>query len=82
MLQKGIAHLRQASLSGDRSYCLFTVTVFDMKSRSAHACVCVCVCVCVCMCMHVCMCFIAIALDETSILVAVHFSMKKHLPVM
>ena len=26
--------------------------------------------------------FIAIAMDETSILVAVHFSMKKQLPVM
>ena len=39
----------------------------------------VCVCVCVCVCMCVCMewvVFIAIAWDETSILVAVHFSMK------
>ena len=44
------------------SYCLFTVTVPDMKSRSAHAFMCVmvmvvvgvvvgvCVCVCVCVC--------------------------------
>ena len=37
------------------------------------------VCVCVCACVHACMqwvIFIAIALDETSILVAVHFSIK------
>ena len=34
-------------------HCLFTVTVSDMKSRSAHAlCVRVCVCVCVCMCVY------------------------------
>ena len=45
-------------------------------------CVCVCLCVCVCVCVSVCvMCmdwvvFIAIAPDETSILVAVHLSMK------
>ena len=37
------------------------------------------VCVCVCVCVSVCMewvVFTAIAWDETSILVAVHFSMK------
>ena len=42
-------------------------------------CVSVCVCVCVCVCVWMCMewvIFIAIAWDETSILVAVHFSMK------
>ena len=38
-------------------------------------CVYVCVCVCVCVCMEWVV-FIAIAWDETSILVAVHFSMK------
>ena len=56
------------------SHCLFTVTVSDIKSRSAHAFVlcdsgggggggggvCVCVCVCVCMCMEWVV-FIAIA---------------------
>ena len=71
------------------SHCLFTVTVYvpDMKSRSAHAfmcvmvvvvvavCVCMCVCVCVCVCMEWVF-FVAIVWDETSILVAVHFSMK------
>ena len=44
-------------------------------------CVCVCVYVCICVCLYVCVCmelvfFIAIAWDETSILIAVHFSMK------
>ena len=37
------------------SHCLFTVTVSDMKSRSAHAFMGgsgVCVCVCVCVCLH------------------------------
>ena len=62
------------------SHCLFTVTVSDMKSRSAHAfmCVVVVVVVCVwggCVCMELVI-FIAIAWDETTILVAVHFSMK------
>ena len=50
------------------SHCLFTVTVSDMKSRSAHAfmcvmevvvmvvCVCACVCVFVCVCVCVCVC--------------------------
>ena len=48
------------------SHCLFTVTVSDMKSRSAHAFMCggcggggggVCVCVCVCVwCVCVCVC--------------------------
>ena len=40
---------------------------------------CVCVCVCVCVCACVCMewvFFIAFAWDETSIRVAVHFSMN------
>ena len=59
------------------SHCLFTVTVSDMKSRSAHAfmCVIVVVVVCVCLCMEWVV-FIAIAWDENNILVAVHFSMK------
>ena len=57
---------------------LRSVTVPDMKSRFY-------VCdggVCVCVCAWIGMVFIAIVLDETSILVAVHFLMKKHLPVM
>ena len=37
---------------------------------------CVCVCVCVCVCAWSGVVLIAIALDETSILVAVHFLMK------
>ena len=57
------------------SHCLFTVTVSDMKLRSAHALMCAMVVVCVCVCMEWVV-FIAIARDETSILVAVHFSMK------
>ena len=64
------------------SYCLFTVTVSDMKSRSTHAFMCVMVvvvgvplCVCVCVCMEW-LVFIAVASDETSFLVAVHLSMK------
>ena len=74
------------------SHCLVTVTVSDMKSRSAHVFMCVMgvvvvvvvvVCVCVCVCVFVCVCvcmewvvFIAIAWDETSILVAIQFLMK------
>ena len=45
------------------SHCLFTVTVSDMKLRSAQAFMCVmvvvvavCVCVCVCGCVCVCVC--------------------------
>ena len=69
------------------SNCLFTVSVYDMKSSSAHAFMCemvvvVVVCVCVSVCLCVCVCawsgwfFIAIAWDETSILVAIHFRWK------
>ena len=58
------------------SHCLFIW--YEIKI-SLHFYVCVCVCVCVCVYVYVCMewvVFNAIAWDETSILVAVHFSMK------
>ena len=56
---------------------LRSVTESDIKS--AHAFMCVMV---VCVCAWSGMVFIAITLDETSILVAVHFSDEKNLPVL
>ena len=74
------------------SHCLFTVSVYDMKSRSAHAFMCVMVvvvvlCVCVSVCLCVCVCawsgWFLLQLPEMKLAFLLQFiSDEKHLPVM